>query len=119
MKKFMFSLFVLCLMSLFATAQSDSIPTVVIKRFTYCEIIGTSGLAGSKVTVDIDFGQKTKIFSDTRLKDKDGKPIKFNSLIDALNYMGNDGWELVQVFTSTYSADTYKYHYLLKKEITK
>ena len=119
MKKFTVTLLALLLISILATAQSDSIPTVLQKKFSYCEIIGTAGVAGGTVTVEIDYGQKTKIFTDTRLKNKDGKPIKFNSLIDALNYLGNDGWELVQVYTTIYSANTTRNHYLLKKEITK
>jgi hypothetical protein len=116
MKKIIFTLFVFCAITFAATAQSDTIATALQKKYSYCEIVSSPGLAGAKITVEIDFGQKTKVFQDTRLKGKDGKPIKFNSTIDALNYMGSDGWELVQVYTTTYSADTFRYHYLLKKE---
>ncbi len=136
MRKIFFTLFILCLMSFSSTAQSDSIPSGLQKQFAYCEIIGTSSMLGSRITVKIDFGQKTKFFEDTRLKGKDGRPIRFNSMIDALNFMGSDGWELVQAYTtsvastststtstptstSTSNTSSYIYHYLLKREIVK
>lgn len=112
----MFTLLLFCAIAFAATAQQDTTATANQKKYTYCEIVSSPALAGAKITVEIDYGQKTKVFQDTRLKGKDGKPIKFNSTIDALNYMGSDGWELVQVYTTTYSADTFRYHYLLKKE---
>ena len=43
---------------------------------------------------------------------------KLNSIIDALNYMGNEGWQVL----SSYSASDNSYiveHYILKKQIKK
>jgi hypothetical protein len=74
----------------------------------------------NKVTVQIDFGQVQKFFSDNRYKDPaTGKPFVFNSMIDALNFMGKDGWEFVQAYVVTEGGGTTAqnvYHFLLKKQ---
>lgn len=35
-------------------------------KFTYCELVGIGKLMSNKVTVEIDFGQVQKFFSDNR-----------------------------------------------------
>ena len=84
-------------------------------KYDYCEIVGTSRLLSNKVTVQIDFGQKTKFFSDKRFKDESGKSIVFNSMIDAMNFMGNQGWDFVQAYAIT-DESSLVYHYVLKKK---
>jgi len=85
-------------------------------KYDYCEIVGTSRLLSTKVTVQIDFGQETKIFADNRYKDENGKPIVFNSMIDAMNFMGKQGWEFVQAYAVTMGDSGSVYHYVLKKK---
>lgn len=69
----------------------------------------------NKVTVQIDFGEERKFFADTRLKDPaTGKPRVFNSMIDALNFMGNQGWEFEQAYVLTIGNQNV-YHYMMKK----
>lgn len=52
-------------------------------------------LMSNKINVEVDYGGDTKFFSDTRMKDDEGKAVKFNSVADILNYMSKEGWELV------------------------
>jgi len=85
-------------------------------KYVYCEIIGTSNLLGTKVTIAIDYGESVKFGEDKRLRDDQGKVQKFNSMIDALNYMGDQGWEFVQAYVVTHNSNTNVYHYLLKIE---
>jgi len=86
-------------------------------KFSYCEIVGTQKLLSNKVTVEIDFGQSTKWLSDNRYKDPaTGKPYVFNSMVDALNFMGKDQWEFVQAYTIGNAQNGYVYHFLLKKQ---
>lgn len=66
-----------------------------LEKFDYCEITILQKMMSKKVTISMDFGQKQKLMEDLRLKGDDGKPIIFNTKIDALNHMGEDGWELV------------------------
>lgn len=97
------------LMTLNPDANKDS------TEFIYCEILGVARFLSNKVTIVIDFGQLIRYGQDARYKDQStGKPIIFNSMIDALNFMGNNGWEFVQAYTVTESSQNV-YHYLLKK----
>lgn len=86
-------------------------------KYSYCQIVGTSRFMSHKVTIEIDFGQFRSIWADNRLKDpKTGERIVFNSMIDALNFMGNQGWEFVQAYAFWMGDNSGNvYHYLLKK----
>ena len=58
------------------------------KKRVYCELVGTGNLLGNKMKVSVDFGQRVTWLSDQQLVDENGKKIKFNSMVDAMNYMG-------------------------------
>jgi hypothetical protein len=60
----------------------------------YAELSCEGQLFSTKVKVSIDFGQSTSwlsSMSESRLVDRNGKDIKFNSMIDALNYLAQFG----------------------------
>jgi hypothetical protein len=81
----------------------------------YCRLEATGRLFSSKVTIDVDFGEGRKLFSDYRLRDEEsGKLKKFNSVTDALNYMGSQGWTLVNAFPVNSTSNSV-YHYYFKK----
>jgi hypothetical protein len=84
----------------------------------YCEVVSTPRLLSSKVTIDIDYGEVRSIWRDNRVKSDDGKLKKFNTVIDALNYMGIDGWTLVNAFP-TVVGNSQTYHYVFKKSFKK
>lgn len=88
------------------------------KSFVYCELLGTSKLLSSKVNVKVDFGQATSFWKGVAyLKDEKGKNRNFNSMVDAMNFMGKEGWEFVQAYVVT-SGNQNVYHWLLKKEVS-
>lgn len=67
----------------------------------YAELSCDQQLFSSKVKVSIDFGQSTSwltSMSESRLVDSSGKDIKFNSMIDALNYLTQFGWRFAQAY---------------------
>lgn len=73
--------------------------SVQAHKKVYCQITVTSmGIAQSKVNISIDFGQESKTFDNDTLVDAEGKPIEFNSLVDALNYLGERGWDFEQAY---------------------
>lgn len=113
MRKFMLFAVVSLLFSISMSAQTDQ----PLKTYAFCELVGTSNLLGTKVTVQIDFGQKKGFFQSNVLLDENGKAVKFNSMIDAMNSMGAKGWEFVQAFAVTMQQSNV-YHYILKKEVT-
>ncbi|MBN8789756.1 MAG: hypothetical protein J0I84_21965 [Terrimonas sp.] len=110
-------LLVVSLLTAFS-ASAQTVNDIPIKDIDveYIQIIGTSKPFSKGVSIQIDFGQKTKFFStgkETVLKDKDGKIMDFNSMIDALNFMAKNGFEFVNAFAIAVSNQNV-YHYLMK-----
>jgi hypothetical protein len=103
---------IVCLVS-FAGASAQKIEQ-------YCEMTAQPKLFSRKVTIDIDNGEERKwiSFKDTRIKDELGKVKSFNSVIDAMNFLGRSGWQLVNAFLVTEGSQLV-YHYVFKKEFDK
>lgn len=116
MKKFQILLFTyLTIFSYSVVAQTEENKENPSK-FVYAELLGTQKLLSTKVTITVDFGQAKNIWKDNRLKDEiTGKVQVINSMVDALNYMGEDGWEFVQAYIVTIGQQNV-YHWLLKKK---
>lgn len=83
-------------------------------QYLYCQLLGKGKFMSNKITVTVDFGQINRVWSDQRLRDKEGNIIVFNSMVDAMNWMGARGWEFVQAYVITV-ANQNVYHWLLKK----
>ena len=109
MKKLIISSLVLWV-SLGSFAQTNN-----TKIEQYCQIIATPRLVSNKVTIDIDFGEEKSIWKDNRLKTYDGKLKKFNTVIDALNFMGKDGWTFINAYPVRIGENVI-YHFAFKKE---
>lgn len=86
-------------------------------KYVYCELVGMAKLFSTKVTVAVDYGED-KSFQDTRIKDETGKVATFNSMVDALNYMGTKDWQFVQAYVVAYGSQNV-YRWLLKKKSDK
>ncbi len=84
----------------------------------YCEVVGVARPFSNKVNIIIDYGEVKSIWKDNRVKNEDGSAKKFNSMIDALNFLGTDGWKLVNAFLITTGGQDV-YHYVFKKEFEK
>lgn len=97
-----------------SNAQQD---TTTVEQ--YCEVVATGRLFSKKVTIDIDYGEERSIWKDNRLKDENGKPRKFNTVIDAINYLGRNRWRLVNAFPDSAGNGPIVYHYVFKKEFPK
>ncbi len=108
MKKVMILIFALSV-SFALSAQTD---TTKIEQ--YCQVIATPRLVSNKVTIDIDFGEQKSFWRDERLKTYDGKLKKFNTIIDALNFMGKEGWVFINAYPVTMGT-TSIYHFAFKK----
>lgn len=83
--------------------------------YEYCEILGFEKFLSKKVNVTIDFGQERRFLESTPIKDDKGKIITFNSMVDALNYLGKLGWEFTQAYAITIQNQNV-YHWLLKRK---
>lgn len=81
----------------------------------YCQVIATPKLFSNRVTIDIDFGEEKSFWADTRLRDYGGKLKKFNTIIDALNFMGKEGWVFINAYPVR-MADVEIYHFAFKRQ---
>ncbi len=112
MKKIILISLITCI-SITSFSQND---TTKIEQ--YCEVVATPRLLSNKVTIDINYGEEKSIWKDTRLKTDEGKLKKFNTVVDALNYMGKDGWMFINAFPAV-NGTTQIYHYVFKKMFLK
>lgn len=86
----------------------------------YIEILGQQkSLFSTKVRVTVDFGQSTSFWRGKKgqqLVSEDGKEMAFNSMVDAMNYLGQYGWKFAQAYVVTMGQSNV-YHWLLYKDI--
>ena len=89
----------------------------------YCELLGINknvlGI-GNKISVQVDFGEEGNFWgNDGRdiLIDDNGNEIKFNSMVDAMNFMGERGWRYQDSYVVTIGGSNV-IHWLLYKEIS-
>ena len=84
------------------------------KHVVYIELLGKTSMFSTKVKVSVDLGQP---LSETyKLRDEDGKPLKFNTMVGVLNYMTSKGWEFVNAYPITIGNQNV-YHFILKKYV--
>jgi len=95
--------------ALVSNAQTDT-----SKVEQYCQVIATPRLLSNKVTIDIDFGDEKSFWRDNRLKTDGGTVKKFNTIIDALNYMGREGWVFINAYPF-HMGQTEIFHFAFKK----
>ncbi|GAB4255785.1 MAG: hypothetical protein Kow0027_22630 [Saprospiraceae bacterium] len=81
----------------------------------FCEIVAESNFWGTKAKIKIDYGQPGGSFGFDKVTDKDGKPLKVNTTVGALNYMFKNGWDFVTSYTIGDASKGYVYHFLLRK----
>lgn len=85
----------------------------------YAELLGFGtnffGL-NKNVIVEVDLGQNSSRYKNQLLLDEEGKRIKFNSMVAAMNYMGQRGWKFVQTYVVT-TLNQNVYHWLMYKDV--
>ena len=100
------------------TLAAQTINNIPVKEIDveYIEIIGTSKFMSNKVTVEISFGQRNKFFNmkAAMIIDSEGKPIVFNSMVDALNFMSENGYEFVTAYAFG-DVNVASYRYIMRK----
>lgn len=84
---------------------------------TYIQVVGMSKMLSSKVTVHVDYGQKTKFVGGkgANIKDDEGKNRTFESMIEAINWFADHGWEYVDAYVLT-TGSQQVYHYILRRK---
>ena len=91
----------------------------------YCQLVSYNAFFSSKINVDFDFGQVSNFWDTSKgLVDENGKSLKFNNMVDALNYLGERGWELVDRYYEQIAPELVqkdeapKHYWILCKTVT-
>ncbi|MCL6260642.1 hypothetical protein M3O96_16175 [Aquiflexum sp. TKW24L] len=81
----------------------------------YIQIVGTGNFRSGKVKVRLDFGNENKYLSskETRIKDENGELLEFNSMVDALNFFGKNGYEFIEAYSLSFEYN--ECYFMLKK----
>lgn len=124
MKRISFLTLSLMVYAMTMTAQSEpsNIDSSGDMVPVYCELIGINNNVlgiGNKISVEINFGDEQNFWgNDGRdiLIDENGKEIKFNSMVDAMNFMGEKGWKYEDSFVVSTGKQNV-IHWLLSKRI--
>lgn len=97
----------------FAQSVND-VPIQEIK-VKYIRISGVSKMFSNKIVLNVDFGQENKAFKNTSVfKDAEGKNLTFMSIIDALNFFAENGYELDNAYSVLVANQGIDY-YILKR----
>lgn len=81
----------------------------------YMRIYGRTNFMGTKMVVRFEFGQRIGFdHNNKNIRDKNGKIIKFNTMIDAMNFISSYGYRLIQAYMTAQGRTIY-YHYIIEK----
>lgn len=120
MKKLLFAI-VMAFCCLSINAQS-AVNTEDGKYNVYCDVMGYNFWGFGKVKVQLDLGAVAEgrgAFES--LYDENGKKIKFNTMMDVINYMSKRGWQVHSTYVVTeskgLSGGQNVIHFLLVKKV--
>ncbi len=83
----------------------------------YIEIVGQSNVWGTKVRIQVDFGQKYGHWGIDKLTGPDGKPLKLNTMMEALNLFYANGWQYLDSYIIQETADVKPViHFILERK---
>lgn len=125
MKKALISLCFLCVCALSSFAQDEVVSSISVPEQengtnrVYAELVGTATNflgANKNVKVALDLGQYQSAFKNYTIQDENNKDIKFNSMVAAMNFMGERGWKFIQAYIITHGNQNV-YHWLMYKDL--
>lgn len=106
------------LIAITSTAQAQFVAGQHLKdiRTPYIQIMGRSRFLSDKVDIYIDFGQAGSVqWAQKKLVDANGKHIIFNSMMDAMNYVSEWGYEFKTAYAFAVGNQSV-YHYLMVRK---
>jgi hypothetical protein len=114
MKLFLITLF--ATLSVYTASAQVVVNEVDINEagIKYCEIVARQKFLSTKVIILVDYGQPLE-WKSPKIRKKDGKAISFQSVIGALNFMEENGWEYVNNYALT-EGNANVYHFLMRKK---
>ena len=85
----------------------------------FCDLISIRKFLGTKEDISINYGNRDSLWTSDKMFTLLASDLKkYSSVIDALNYMGSEGWKEISSYSTSHNSYIVK-HYVLKKEIKK
>ena len=90
----------------------------------YCMFTSETRVLSYEIEVDMDYGQELSGWgsTDRRLFQENGKSLKFNSVMDAVNFLAKLGWNLEQssqlLTPINNSSENPSYRWIMSKMVT-
>jgi len=104
------------------TIPLEKINKVIYENKTievFCDLVSTKKFLGTKESITINYGNRDSLWNTKEIYTLISNELKnYDSSIDALNYMGNEGWQTISSYSTSYNSYIVE-HYILRKEITK
>lgn len=118
MKKLFIPIILILVLGFSTSSYSQNATDTLSKaKYVYCQLLLTTVFETPKGRIEIDFGQDKSFTPDASYIDMVKRKIKkYSSMVDALNYMATQGWEMDQATTLT-ERSYHTFHWLLKKKI--
>jgi len=104
------------------SVSKSSVENYAPIKYVYCELVGIDNRKlfsfKQNLNVLVDYGDSENEFESGYIVDeKNGKAKTFSSMVQAMNYMGQNGWEFVQAYTISEPSGGQVYRWLLKRAI--
>jgi hypothetical protein len=94
----------------------DSINLNEVPQLEFIQILGyNQGFFKKKLVVIVDYGQRFTWDKDSRVT-KDGEVKVFQSMVQALNFFFDNGWDLETSFLLSIEGSGHVYHHLLRRK---
>lgn len=99
----------------------SALPAAAQTKRYYCEIKGIEKGFSAGLKIIFDFGENPScniwgsLNSKQEFIDGNGKKMRFNSMVDAANYMVGNGWTFQQAYSSSYGGNPI-IHWIFYKE---
>ena len=104
-----------------STISTQDIQSIVYenkKIEVFCDLVSRKKFLGREESIIINYGNRDSLWIDEKIYTLMSQDLKkYNSIVDALNYMGNEGWQTINSYSRSENSYIIE-HYLLKKEIT-
>lgn len=95
-----------------AAQTINDIPISEINE-NYIQIVGFQKMMSAKLTISVDLGQARGFGNDNRIKDENGRPLIFESMVDALNFFSKYNYNFVDSYAMS-AGNQNVVHFLLK-----
>jgi len=117
-KSYLLLLLVLCFNELDAQENVSKRDTI----WAYGEIVGELVTLKKYSNIVVDVSQTTALWAVAPalpIDAQSGKPLKFETMADAMNYMSSQGWELYLVTSAMYTQTTSEHHWLIRRKVVR